>query len=96
MNFSPAGPGTTTLPADWPQADAVGSGVRATHYSSLNLEKLRGLVEPPGFFQPSGMSPFEITRSRLTDRAFAGVADPERLWSHKWRGVRTAPKGVGP
>jgi len=85
------GVGTTTLPADWPHADAVGSGVRCTHYSSLNLERLRGKVERPGFFQPAGISSFEISRSRLADRLFAGVADAERLWSHKWRGVRTAP-----
>lgn len=90
------GAGTISLPADWPQADAVGSGVRCTHYSSYNLERLRGAVEQPGFFQPKSITSFELPRARLSDRLFAGVADPERLWSHKWRGVRTAPKGVGP
>ncbi len=90
------GLGSTALPADWPQADAVGSGVRCTHYSSFNLERLRGAVDAPGFFQPNSITSFELPRARLSDRLFAGLADPERLWSHKWRGVRTAPKGVGP
>ena len=88
------GLGTPVLPADWPQADAVGSAVRHTHYSSLNLERLRGAMEPPGFFQPAGISPFELPRARTSDRMFAGVADAERLWSHKWRGVRTAPRSA--
>jgi hypothetical protein len=88
------GLGTTALPADWPQADAVGSAVRHTHYSSLNLERLRGLTEPPGFFQPAGISSFELPRARISDRMFSGVADAERLWSHKWRGARTAPKAA--
>jgi hypothetical protein len=90
------GLGSTTLPADWPQADAVGSGVKCTHYSSINLERLRGKVEPSGFFQPNNITSVELPRARLSDRLFAGLADPERLWSHKWRGVRTAPKEVGP
>jgi hypothetical protein len=90
------GLGTTSLPVDWPQADAVGSALRCSHYSSTNLERLRGLVEPPGFFQPTSITFVELPRTRLSDRLFAGVADPERLWSHKWRGVRTAPNGVGP
>jgi hypothetical protein len=74
----------------------VGSALRCSHYSSTNLERLRGLVEPPGFFQPTSITFVELPRTRLSDRLFAGVADPERLWSHKWRGVRTAPKGVDP
>ena len=59
-------------------------------------ERLRGVVDAPGFFQPSNIPNIELPRARLSDRLFAGLADPERLWSHKWRGVRTAPKGVGP
>ena len=90
------GLGTTTLPADWPQADAVGSSVRCTHYTSYNLERLRGAVEQPGFFQPKSITGCELPRARVSDRLFAGIADPERLWSHRWRGVRTAPKEVGP
>ena len=74
----------------------MGSGVRCTHYSSVNLERLRGAVDVPGFFQPNNITSFELPRARLSDRLFAGLADPERLWSHKWRGIRTAPKEVGP
>ena len=69
------GRGTTALPADWPQADAVGSGVRCTYYTAFQLD---------------------LSRARVSDRLLAAVADPQRLFSHKWRGVRTAPKGVGP
>ncbi|MBM4020000.1 MAG: hypothetical protein FJ288_17045 [Planctomycetes bacterium] len=70
------GRGTLTLPADWPQEDAVGAGVRCTYYS-------------PG-------QSLDLQRARLSDRFLAAVADPERYGNHKWRGVRTAPKGVGP
>ncbi len=63
------GRGTPTLPADWPQEDAVGSGIRGGH----------GVAGNPSY--------------RLT----AAVADPERKpHSFCWRGVRTAPRGVGP
>lgn len=88
------GLGTTTLPTDWPQADAVGSGLRYTHYTSPNLERLRGQVEPAGFFQAGPSIPWELPRGRIADRAFATIADPERFWSHKWRGVRTAPRAA--
>ena len=88
------GLGTTSLPADWPQADAVGSGLRYTHYTSLNIERLRGKEEPAGFFQTVATTPWELPRARISDRAFANIADTERLWSHKWRGVRTAPRAA--
>ncbi len=39
---------------------------------------------------------WEVPEQAHGGRLFAGIPDPERLWSHKWRGVRTAPKGVGP
>jgi len=91
------GRGTTDLPADWPQADAVGSGVRCIWYSSRGLDLARGRVSPPGFFSIFTNSKCEdLPRARLSDRLLAAIADPERLRSHKWRGVRTAPKGVGP
>ena len=61
-----------------------------------NLERLRGAVEQPGLFQPKSITSFELPRARVSDRLFAGIADPERLWSHRWRGVQTAPKEVGP
>ena len=71
------GLGTLTLPADWPQADAVGSGMRCTHYTPR-----------AGVFDHV----WDIQRARLSDRLLAAVADPARCPSHKWRGVRTAPK----
>ena len=75
------GLGTLTLPADWPQANAVGSGMRCTHYTPG--------VE--GFDHT-----WDLQRARLSDRLLAATADPTRCPSHKWRGVRTAPKGAGP
>ena len=88
--------GTLALPADWPQADAVGSGLRCIYYSSRGLDLARARVSAPGFFSTFTNSKCEdLPRARLSDRLLAAIADPERLWSHKWRGVRTAPKGVG-
>jgi formylglycine-generating enzyme required for sulfatase activity len=75
------GLGTLSLPADWPQADAVGSGMRCTHYTP-RVETFDHV--------------WDLQRARLSDRMLANVADPERCPSHKWRGVRTAPQGVGP
>jgi hypothetical protein len=69
------GRGTTALPADWPQADAVGSGFRCTHYALFCVD---------------------LARTRVSDRLLAAFADPQRLFSYRWRGVRTAPPGVGP
>jgi len=62
------GRGTTALPADWPQEDAVGSGIRGGHGAAGN---------------PS-------------NRLNAATVVAERPRSGYWRGVRTAPKGVGP
>jgi hypothetical protein len=91
------GRGTTDLPADWPQADAVGSGLRCVWYSSRGLDVARARVSAPGFFSIFTNSKCEdMPRARLSDRLLAAIADPERLEKHKWRGVRTAPKGVGP
>jgi len=75
------GLGTLTLPAGWPQADAVGSGMRCTHYTP----------RAGGFDHV-----WDLQRARVSDRLLAAVADPTRCPSHKWRGVRTAPKGVRP
>jgi len=61
------GRGTPTLPADWPQADAVGAGIR-------------------GGYGAAG---------RPSHRLLAATVAPERA-DYGWRGVRTAPKGVGP
>ena len=72
LNFKGThGLGSLTLPADWPQADAVGSGIRCSLY---------------------GYGIFDLARPRLSDRLFAAIAEPNRRPSHKWRGVRTAPR----
>jgi formylglycine-generating enzyme required for sulfatase activity len=70
------GPGTLTLPADWPQDDAVGAGMRCSWYT---LDTGRH---------------YDLQRTRLSDRLLADLADPGRHPGHRWRGVRTAPKGV--
>jgi len=91
------GRGTLTLPADWPQADAVGSGLRCIWYSSRGFDVARARVSAPGFSSIFTNSKCEdMPRARLSDRLLAAIADPERLDKHKWRGARTAPKGVGP
>jgi hypothetical protein len=59
------GLGSPVLPADWPQADAVGAGFRGGH-------------------GPSGNPSY---------RRFTDTVDTKR--DGYWRGVRTAPKGVG-
>ena len=69
------GRGTTVLPADWPQEDAVGAGMRCSWYA------------------PDGNRGFELQRTRLSDRLLAALVDPQRNPEHRWRGVRTAPKG---
>jgi len=62
------GRGTPTLPADWPQADAVGAGIRGGY----------GAAGCPSY------------------RLRAATVVPDRRPGYGWRGVRTAPKGVGP
>ena len=61
------GLGMPTLPADWPQEDAVGTGIRGGH----------GVAGHP------------------SNRLHAATVVPERGAGYAWRGVRTAPKGVG-
>jgi len=61
------GPGTPALPADWPQEDAVGSGIR-------------------GGYGAAG---------RPSNRLHAATVVPERAAGQAWRGVRTAPRGIG-
>jgi len=90
------GRGTLNLPADWPQADAVGSGLRCIWYSSRGLDVARARVSAPGLFSIFTNSKCEdMPRARLSDRLLASIADPERCPSHKWRGVRTVPRGIG-
>ena len=70
------GRGTPTLPADWPQEDAVGAGMRCSWFTPG-----RGL---------------DLPRTRMSDRFLTAAVIPERHGEYRWRGVRTAPKGVGP
>ncbi len=60
------GRGTPALPADWPQEDAVGAGIRGGHGAA----------------------------GRPSHRLLADSVAPERA-DYGWRGVRTAPKGIG-
>jgi formylglycine-generating enzyme required for sulfatase activity len=62
------GRGTPTLPADWPQEDAIGAGIRGGHGAA----------------------------GRPSNRLKAATVAPDRRPGYGWRGVRTAPKGVGP
>ena len=61
------GRGTPTLPADWPQADAAGAGIRGGY----------GAAGRPSY------------------RLRAATVVPDRRPGYGWRGVRTAPKGIG-
>ena len=61
------GRGTPTLPSDWPQDDAVGTGIRGGHGQA----------------------------GRPSNRLDAATAIAERQTWGCWRGVRSAPKGVG-
>jgi hypothetical protein len=61
------GRGTLALPADWPQEDAVGAGIRGGH----------GAAGCP------------------SNRLQAATVATDRVPGYGWRGVRTAPKGVG-
>ncbi|MBM4019837.1 MAG: hypothetical protein FJ288_16200 [Planctomycetes bacterium] len=60
------GQGRAALPADWPQEDAVGAGIRGGHGAA----------------------------GRPSHRLLADGVAPERA-DYGWRGVRTAPKGIG-
>jgi hypothetical protein len=67
------GLGTTVLPEDWPQDDAVGTGYRA---GMGRIMKLRC--------------------TRIADRSYTALTNPERHDRDKWRGARTAPEEAGP
>ena len=76
------GRGTPELPADWPQEDAVGTGV---HGGAGGVGGGRLAVGMPAGGQ-------QASRHRVSDRLHATVVDPGRDPWHRWRGVRTAPK----
>jgi len=94
------GRGALTLPADWPQEDAVGAGMRASWWGFHRIRHKElartGMSDPPTYDTKSEDGWWELPRTRLSDRLYADLVDPKRRPLHQWRGVRTAPKGVGP
>ena len=80
------GRGTPVLPADWPQDDAVGAGMRCSWYTPIYPRD--ATPYPPGV----GLLGLDLPRTRTSDRLHAALVDPHRHPHHKWRGVRTAPK----
>jgi hypothetical protein len=84
------GRGTTALPADWPQDDAVGAGMRCSWYTPSYPRDAKPYPRGVLFIG------LDLPRTRTSDRLHAAFVDPHRHPHHKWRGVRTAPKGVGP
>jgi len=94
------GRGTLTLPADWPQEDAVGAGMRCSWWGFHRIhhkELARVTMSDAPIYHPMAEAGWwELPRTRLSDRLYATLVDPERRPNHQWRGVRTAPKGVGP
>ncbi|MGB2823334.1 MAG: SUMF1/EgtB/PvdO family nonheme iron enzyme [Phycisphaerae bacterium] len=82
------GRGTPTLPADWPQEDAVGAGIRScgrTGASTRLSDRLYAAAVEPERKPPFPANPWNVYDSRVV------VLHPL-----PWRGVRTAPKEVGP
>ncbi len=82
------GRGSTALPADWPQDDAVGAGLRSSWYTPSYP---RDATPYPRGVTFTGL---DLPRTRTSDRLHAAFVDPHRHPHHKWRGVRTAPKEV--
>jgi len=84
------GRGTLALPADWPQDDAVGAGMRCSWYTPSYPRDAKPYPRGVLFIG------LDLPRTRTSDRLHAAFVDPHRHPHHKWRGVRTAPKGLGP
>ncbi len=84
------GRGTPALPADWPQDDAVGAGLRCSWYTPSYPRDAKPY--------PRGVTliGLDLPRTRTSDRLHAAFVDPHRHPHHKWRGVRTAPKEARP
>ena len=82
------GRGTPALPADWPQDDAVGAGMRCSWYTPSYPRDAKPYPRGVLFIG------LDLPRTRTSDRLHAAFVDPHRHPHHKWRGVRTAPKGV--
>jgi hypothetical protein len=87
------GRGTLALPADWPQEDAVGACTRMSWWGFDNRENNAGraLMSDPPTYNPGHEGAVQLDRTRVSDRLFANLTDPERRPDHRWRGGRTAP-----
>jgi len=88
------GRGTPTLPADWPQHDAVGAGIRSVGRTGASTRLSDRLYAAA--IEPERKPPFPQGNAWST-RGW-DVYDPRVVVLHPlpWRGVRTAPSGVGP
>jgi hypothetical protein len=87
------GRGTLDLPADWPQEDAIGAGTRMSWWGFGNRENnaARALMSDPPTYNWAHEGAVQLDRTRVSDRLYANLADPERRPDHRWRGGRTAP-----
>ncbi|MBM4163663.1 MAG: hypothetical protein FJ222_04390 [Lentisphaerae bacterium] len=92
------GHGSLDLPADWPQEDAVGAGMRCSYWGFGNLEnaRSRALMSDIPFYIPAHEGALQMPRARLSDRLNAALVDPDRQPHHRWRGVRTVPPEADP
>ena len=88
------GRGTLDLPGDWPQEDAIGSGIRMSWWGFGNRQNNSGraLMSDPPTYIPAHEGACQLDRTRVSDRLNANMADPERRPDHRWRGGRTAPR----
>jgi hypothetical protein len=80
------GRGTPDLPADWPQDDAVGAGMRCSWYTPSYPRDAKPYPRGVTFIG------LDLPRTRTSDRLHAALVDPHRHPHYKWRGARTAPK----
>jgi hypothetical protein len=87
------GRGTPDLPADWPQEDAIGASTRLNWWGFDNRENNSGRALMSDFptYNPGHEGAVQLDRTRVSDRMFANMADPERRPDYRWRGGRTAP-----
>jgi len=88
------GRGTPTLPADWPQDDAVGAGIRSVGRTGASTRLSDRLYAAA--VEPERRPPFSPNNPWST-RGW-NVYDSRVVVLHPlpWRGVRTAPSTVGP
>jgi hypothetical protein len=87
------GRGVLDLPADWPQEDAIGSCTRLSWWGFGNRvnNSARPLMSDAPTYIPRHEGDVQLDRTRVSDRLYANLADPERRPDYRWRGGRTAP-----